>query len=89
MGEGQGRESRVCGHLILWRSERRDLCVPHGLTSFLYLLLSLTDMGREAFVFPIESHGSFAALVVDLEKPLMAWCMACVRVCTNLTHDIV
>ena len=81
-------ESRVCGHLILWRSERRDLCVPHCLTSFLSLLFSLIDMGREAFVFPVESHDSFAALAVDLEEPLMAWCMVCVRVCTSLTHDI-
>ena len=82
-------ESMVCGHLILWRSERRDLCVPHCLTSFLYLLFPLIDMGREAFVFPVESQDSFAALAVDLEKPLMGWCMVCVRVCTNLTHDIV
>ena len=79
-------ESEVCGLLILWRSERRDLCVPGCLTSFLYLLFSPTDRGRVAFVFPTESHDSFAALEVE---PIKAWHTVYDRFYSNLTHDIV
>lgn len=79
-------ESEICGLLILWRSERRDLCVPGCLTSFLYLLFSPTERGRVAFVFPIESHDSFAALEVE---PIKAWHTDYDRFYANLTHDIV
>lgn len=73
-------ESEVCGLLILWRSETRDLRVPGCLTSFLYLLFSPTEKGRVAFVFPIESH--------EVE-PIKAWHTVYDRFYANLTHDIV
>ncbi|KAB0394717.1 hypothetical protein E2I00_017340, partial [Balaenoptera physalus] len=42
--------------------------------------------GRVAFVFPIESHDSFAALEVE---PIKAWHTVYDRFYSNLTHDIV
>ncbi|TEA38025.1 hypothetical protein DBR06_SOUSAS27910016, partial [Sousa chinensis] len=44
------------------------------------------ERGRVAFVFPIESHDSFAALEVE---PIKAWHTDYDRFYANLTHDIV